>query len=121
MKGFAEFANKRTVHDYHGFTDKINDLVSRLGGETVVIGAVGDGYDVIKATLNKESDKTVIISTGIHGDEIAGPLGLLHWLESTKRDAYDMKIVLLPLNNPAGYDQKTRRNQHNQDLNRDFC
>jgi len=59
------------------------------------------------------------ISTGIHGDEPAGPLAALrllrenHWPEQAE-------IVLLPCLNPVGFAHNRRENSQGMDLNRDF-
>jgi murein peptide amidase A len=61
----------------------------------------------------------IYISTGIHGDEPAGPLAALkllrenHWPE-------DAEIFLLPCLNPVGFMHNTRENSAGLDLNRDY-
>jgi hypothetical protein len=61
----------------------------------------------------------VYISTGIHGDEPAGPLAALQLLE---RDDWpeSFEITLCPCLNPVGFAKNTRENEHGIDLNRDY-
>jgi succinylglutamate desuccinylase/aspartoacylase family protein len=61
----------------------------------------------------------IYISTGIHGDEPAGPLAALrllqenHWPEGAE-------IYLLPCLNPVGFTLNQRENANGIDLNRDY-
>ncbi len=61
----------------------------------------------------------IYISTGIHGDEPAGPLAALrliqenHWPENAE-------IFLLPCLNPIGFTLNRRENANGIDLNRDY-
>src|SRR5580704_1216969 len=63
--------------------------------------------------------KRVYISTGIHGDEPAGPLAALkllqenHWPEN-------MELWLCPCLNPIGFTLNTRANVNGLDLNRGY-
>ena len=59
------------------------------------------------------------ISTGIHGDEPAGPLAALRLLRENQWPA-DTEIILLPCLNPTGFKQNTRENDMGLDLNRDY-
>lgn len=61
----------------------------------------------------------IYLSAGIHGDEPAPPLALLHLLE---RGVFDQRAVwfLCPLLNPAGFLRRTRENADGLDLNRDY-
>lgn len=61
----------------------------------------------------------IYISTGIHGDEPAGPLVALRLLrENCWPDAAE--IVLLPCLNPTGFVLNRRENEQGIDLNRDY-
>jgi murein peptide amidase A len=61
----------------------------------------------------------IYISTGIHGDEPAGPLAALRLLrENCWPDAAE--IILLPCLNPTGFPLNRRENEQGIDLNRDY-
>jgi hypothetical protein len=61
----------------------------------------------------------IYISTGIHGDEPAGPLAALRLLRENAWPAH-AEIVLLPCLNPLGFANNTRENGARIDLNRDY-
>jgi predicted deacylase len=61
----------------------------------------------------------VYLSTGIHGDEPAGPLATLRMLRENKWPA-GCDFWLCPCLNPAGFVLNRRENDQGQDLNRDY-
>jgi hypothetical protein len=65
------------------------------------------------------STSRIYISTGIHGDEPAGPLAALRLLQENKWPD-SAEIFLLPCLNPAGFTLNRRENAAGIDLNRDY-
>lgn len=63
--------------------------------------------------------RRIYISTGIHGDEPAGPLAALRLLEQNDWPE-DAEIWLLPCLNPTGFPINTRENRNKVDLNREY-
>ena len=61
----------------------------------------------------------IYISTGIHGDEPAGPLAALRLLEENEWPE-EVEIWLLPCLNPTGFPLNSRENRNKVDLNRDY-
>jgi hypothetical protein len=63
--------------------------------------------------------RRVYVSTGIHGDEPAGPLAALRLLE---QDGWPdcLELLLLPCLNPTGFPLNRRENAQGKDLNRDY-
>jgi murein peptide amidase A len=61
----------------------------------------------------------VYLSTGIHGDEPAGPLALLRLLEANAWPP-DVEVWALPCLNPTGFPLNRRENAAGVDLNRDY-
>ena len=61
----------------------------------------------------------IYISTGIHGDEPAGPLAALRLLQENRWPA-NAEITLIPCLNPVGVAQNKRENGQGIDLNRDY-
>lgn len=61
----------------------------------------------------------VYISTGIHGDEPAGPLAALQLVNENVSPA-NTEIILLPCLNPTGFANNQRENADGVDLNRDY-
>ena len=62
--------------------------------------------------------RNLYLSTGIHGDEPAGPLALLQLLENNNWP--DANLWLVPCINPTGFRNNTRENALGIDLNRDY-
>jgi murein peptide amidase A len=63
--------------------------------------------------------RRIYISTGVHGDEPAGPLAALQLLrENCWPDRAE--IFLLPCLNPGGFTANRRENAEGRDLNRDY-
>ena len=71
------------------------------------------------STRHPPSVVRIYISTGIHGDEPAGPLAALRLLQENNWPP-DAEIVLLPCLNPDGFVLNTRGNANGIDLNRDY-
>lgn len=61
----------------------------------------------------------IYLSTGIHGDEPAGPLAALRLLRENQWPA-GVEVHLLPCLNPTGFAQNRRENATGIDLNRDY-
>jgi murein peptide amidase A len=61
----------------------------------------------------------IYISTGIHGDEPAGPLAVRELLKENGWPA-DADIWLCPCLNPTGFPLSKRECEHGADLNRDY-
>lgn len=72
--------------------------------------------------LTRDPDPTrpcIYLSGGVHGDEPAGTLALLHLLRE-KRLPEDFAFHICPLVNPDGLAANTRENADGIDLNRDY-
>jgi Succinylglutamate desuccinylase / Aspartoacylase family len=68
---------------------------------------------------SQKSAVRIYISTGIHGDEPAGPLAALKLIHEN-RWPKNAEIFLLPCLNPTGFTLDTRENADGIDLNRDY-
>jgi protein MpaA len=71
------------------------------------------------ATRGPQSPIRIYLSTGIHGDEPAGPLAALRLLQENRWPA-DLELWLCPCLNPAGFALNRRENDQGKDLNRDY-
>jgi Succinylglutamate desuccinylase / Aspartoacylase family len=68
---------------------------------------------------NPQSPIRIYLSTGIHGDEPAGPLAALKLVQEN-RWPERAEIFLLPCLNPIGFTLNKRENADGIDLNRDY-
>ncbi len=72
----------------------------------------------IPAYSRKGDGPLVLLSAGIHGDEPAGPLAALAFLQ--QQPTSKLNWLITPLLNPTGLAAGTRENQQGLDLNRDY-
>jgi protein MpaA len=71
------------------------------------------------APVRKEAARRVYLSTGIHGDEPAGPLAIRRLLQEN-RWPDNLDLWLCPCLNPTGFLINRRENQEGLDLNRQY-
>src|SRR4030095_7860781 len=98
---------------------EIQDAAFRAGWE-LDSRPVIDTYSVL--ALHRPvplARKRIYISSGMHGDEPAGPLAVLRLLEENDWPR-DLSLVLIPCFNPGGFIRNTRENEDGIDLNRDY-
>jgi hypothetical protein len=62
----------------------------------------------------------ILIAAGFHGEEKAGPLAIMRWLES-KQIPKNIDISFLPVINPVGFNIGQRYNNKGQPSNGGFC
>lgn len=76
-------------------------------------------YPFLKITINEHADRTILITSGIHGNEPCGPLGIIHWMLNNNVPE-DVRVIIIPMINPSGFQDNKRRNMNDKDLNRGF-
>jgi len=119
-------------HDgYHGETIDIATVLR----DCLEVGQ-GNGWDVeqipaesgltlfalarpVKQPTKSTPRRRIYISTGIHGDEPAGPLAVLQLLRENVWPGH-IEFGLLPCLNPTGFPLNRRENAQGSDLNRDY-
>ncbi len=69
-------------------------------------------YPALRLSMFKEKRPNLLITVGLHGDEIAGPLTILDQLEEIVRlsQQYNVGFVIFPSINPSGFDLRLRYN-----------
>lgn len=77
---------------------------------------------LIAFKTKKESSRKILLTGGIHGDEIAGVKGIIYHLDKilTISQANDIQFYIIPCLNPSGYELNQRNNIDNFDINREF-
>jgi hypothetical protein len=89
-----------------------------------VLGKTGRQYIwLVRSSLTFNPDKpNLLIVGGFHGEEPAGPLAILKWLE-TVNSGYLKKanLTFLPVVNPIGFNRGTRYARKGQKTNGGFC
>lgn len=104
--------------DVQSYMEKVDRLMLGAGAVSEVYGEV-DGFELVGYDLLREGYPVVYISTGMHGDEPAGPESLLSLLEGGLLDRR-LSFHLCPMLNPTGCAAGTRENAQGLDMNRDY-
>jgi hypothetical protein len=116
---------------YHGETIDIRAVLGEVetaaqahGWKTEVFHKAGEFRwfalrRLSPSTINHQPSTRIYISTGIHGDEPAGPLAALRLIQENHWPV-NAEIFLLPCLNPVGFTLNRRENTDGIDLNRDY-
>jgi len=104
--------------DWLEFSRRWESEAASRGFETEVLIEVG-GFPVHASSKGDSSLPCVYLSSGIHGDEPAGPQALLALLRD---DFFDDRFrwLICPALNPTGLANGTRESGQGIDLNRDY-
>lgn len=104
------------------FCDALAKTARRRGYAVHVIETVAS-YPISRLTRSAAQTGSprfrLYLSSGIHGDEPAGPLAIQKLIAEDLLPR-DIDICVLPLINPTGFQAQTRENAQGRDLNRDF-
>jgi protein MpaA len=109
----------QNIGGYHGETIDIREVLQEIDQAAAGKGWERDGDFRALRRTNSSARVHVYISTGIHGDEPAGPLAALRLLQEGAWPN-DAAIWLCPCLNPSGFLLKHRENSAGIDVNRDY-
>ena len=99
---------------------RLNQAAKKEGFECFsLVEQAGTIIPYFTRTANQVGAPRIYISSGMHGDEPAGPLAVLDLLESEQL-CHDIDWTLFPILNPAGLSRNQRENHEGVDLNRDY-
>ena len=104
--------------DVHDYLARFSGVAGECGFSRQVIAEV-DGYEIPAFVRRAEAAPRVYVSSGMHGDEPAGPLALLELLKEGLFES-EVEWMLCPLMNPTGVSRGCRENHQGLDLNRDY-
>jgi predicted deacylase len=112
---FLEFVNRKKAKKFN------EDLIRLTEGkcDLMQIG-VENNQQVFKVVINPNAKRTICFIAGIHGNEEAGPYGVLSFLESGFHVPNNKRVIIIPLGNPWGFEKGKRENADNEDINRHF-
>jgi hypothetical protein len=109
--------NERVIFRWPGYLDEFAIEAERQGFSSEVLLETVHGPLMVWEKAGK--GPLVYISSGIHGDEPAGPAALLEMLRSGIFSDHHHWLVC-PALNPSGLALGRRENLHGIDLNRDY-
>lgn len=103
--------------DWPQFLTDFSEVARAAGFEPTVLFETRAGE--IIAWEKSGDGPTIYLSSGIHGDEPAGPLALLELVRSGNLGP-EANWMICPALNPTGLSAGTRENEAGEDLNRDY-
>jgi predicted deacylase len=109
----------KNIGGYHGETIDIPWLLQQIDQAVAGKNWVRDPDFLAFRRPNPSARVNFYISTGMHGDEPAGPLAALRLLQEDEWPNH-VAIWLCPLLNPTGFPLNRRENASGIDLNRDY-
>lgn len=75
-------------------------------------------YPIFRLVIHPKAQTTACIVAGVHGNEIAGPLSILHLVTELLHDLPEnYRLIIYPVINPSGFDLRQRFNADRRDLN----
>src|SRR3989344_2498757 len=79
-------------------------------------------YRLYKTVINPRYRRTLLITSGFHGEEFNGPISLLGIFDEVAAYAKKMRVRLgvYPFVNPSGFDRHQRYNASGESQNNDF-
>ena len=104
--------------DLESYQSSIATLLDALGFQQDEIAVTLAGPIVAWSRFAGHDRPTVYLSSGIHGDEPAGPLAIESFWRSV--NPLQFNWLVCPLLNPTGFASQTRDNSDGHDLNRDY-
>ena len=114
-------APRHSAHDFGLLMQRWQRLMTRAKLAGVPLGEANElpiwGLETAAAAAGEPA---IYISTGVHGDEPAGPWGLLQWVEKNAAAIKKGSFIFVPCFNPAGFTLNTRADHTGADLNRQF-
>ena len=103
------------------FIKKIQQIANSKGFKSRFLGDVGDSELLFIEPKKRCKGRDILIVSGTHGNEQAGPFGLLHYLERVSEKTLDMvNLSFIPLLNPTGFRKNSRDNQWGEKTNRNY-
>ncbi|GIU49349.1 M14 family metallopeptidase [Shewanella algidipiscicola] len=124
---FASYTWKSDIfscesNDISTFYACLKEQVTRLGLLERTLGDAGRyPLNLYQSPAQKSGQPSLLISAGFHGEEAAGPWGMLHFLNELEPELFQrINLSLLPLVNPTGFKRGHRFNKLGQNPNRGF-
>jgi len=109
----------KNIGGYHGETIDIPWVLQQIDLAVAGKNWVRDADFLAFRRPSPQASVSVYISAGMHGDEPAGPLAALQFLQEDIWP-HDAAIWLCPCLNPTGFPLNRRENASGIDLNRDY-
>jgi hypothetical protein len=112
----------RASSDWVRYRRRLEIVAAGRGFELKTLGtACGEPLLMLRCGAIAPSAPRLLVASGFHGEEPAGPWGLLEFLEAADQELLSrVQLTLLPLINVTGFRAGTRFNMHGQNPNRGY-
>ncbi|HSJ03376.1 MAG: M14 family metallocarboxypeptidase [Verrucomicrobium sp.] len=109
-------------HNYRALVQEWRGVAKDGGLKMRPFAKVGELpiYSIQSPEVKGDTRETIYLSSGIHGDEVGAPWGLLAWARANLKLLRSHRFLILPVLNPHGLILNTRMDQDGTDLNRSF-
>lgn len=112
----------KTVRSYQKLVNEIVNMQIKF--RTEIIGYVEYGSDIYPIFefkhISRIAKKTIVITSGHHGDEPFAVHTLIKWTQQFNPENYpEFNFYIYPICNPYGYSKESRDNGARQDTNND--
>ena len=109
-------------NDWVHYCARLEAVAARRRFELTTLGrAGGEPPLMIRCGAADPSAPQLLVASGFHGEEPAGPWGVLEFLEAADQDLLSrVRLTVLPLINVTGFRAGTRFNTHGENPNRGY-
>lgn len=112
----------RASSDWPHYRNRLEALARHRGFEVTVLGTFCDEpLLLLQGGIRDASAPHLLVASGFHGEEPAGPWGVLEFLEAIDPEqASRIRLTVLPLVNATGFRAGTRFNARGENPNRGY-
>jgi hypothetical protein len=112
----------RMSSDWDRYRRRLEIVATGRGFELKTLGTVSaEPLLMLRGGAIAPSAPRLLIASGFHGEEPAGPWGVLEFLESANQELLcRVRLTVLPLINVTGFRAGTRFNTHGENPNRGY-
>jgi hypothetical protein len=109
-------------NDWACYRQRLESLVARRDWKLIALGRIGDEPLLLLCAGTGGPDTPgLLVASGFHGEEPAGPWGVLEFLDSAPRGLLSrVRLTVLPLVNVTGFRAGTRFNAFGENPNRGY-
>lgn len=105
-------------HRFEGIKNNFEDACKQNGCTFGKLAKDIKGNEIFYCQTPKCDGKRIAITSGLHGDEPAGPYGILDYFANNKFK--NVNLLIIPVFNPDGFIKDRRKDATNRDLNRQW-
>jgi len=110
------------ARDVGALTGSIRQQAVSKGFRLHVLGTVGSDELLMLDSAREQEGPHLLIAAGFHGEESAGPWGVLSFLERVRPQAMaGINLSIIPIVNPSGLRAGRRQNDWGENPNSGFC